>query len=136
MQNEWKIRKDFELLFPNYTKGIELLCQTSLFIGTTRYRDVVLQLSKTQFKLVTTFLSEVSKNQVRVNDVNWRKRFEALYQTDKPVKPKSTKPNIQHLIKHKKVEDSPDFEDEEIVFAEEEEEVVEDDDDESSDMSL
>jgi len=103
-QKEWKIRKDLELVFPNCDKGLELLCQSTVFIKGIRYREVLLKLSTTNHTLIKTFLQEVSKNQVKINDKTWKSRFENLISdngTSKLVerKPKSENDKITELLK-------------------------------------
>jgi len=101
-QREWKILKDLKLSYPNCEKGIELLCQSTIFIKGTRYRDVILQLSKSHYKLTSIFLAEVTHHQVKVNDKNWRKRFSKLYSPDKALKTsdkQKKKDNLKHLIR-------------------------------------
>lgn len=123
-QREWKILKDFKLTFPNCDKGIELLCQSTIFIEKTRYRDVILKLSKTHYRLTKTFLYEVTNNLVKVNDKNWRIRFRDIYnkefkddkKDDKKGSEKKKKDNIQHLIKKEHQTKKLDKKEEELEF--------------------
>ena len=81
-QQEWKIKKEFDLLFPTCEKGVNLLCQSTIFVKGIRYRDIILSLSKTNknnYRLTKTFLNEVTRNQVNVNDKNWITRFSDIY---------------------------------------------------------
>lgn len=116
-QQEWKLLKEFKLTFPNCDKGIDLLCQSTIFVNGTRYRDIILALSKTHYKLTKTFLTEVTRNQVKVNDKNWRIRFGRLYSSLNDAKPKEKKKaeNIAHLIKKENTGKNKDKE-EEVEF--------------------
>jgi len=78
MQNEWKIRKDLSLLFPDRENAVEQLCQEVIRVNGMRYRDFLFQLAKKHHKEVHRFLSEVQKHDVKANDRNWIKRFKAL----------------------------------------------------------
>lgn len=118
MQSEWKIRKDFNLMFSGKEKAIEDLCQMSVSINGKRYRDVLLDLSKEHYKLVEIFLTEVSKNLIKVNDRNWLERFKELAKTDKTVvkkkKPQNIDTKIEELIKKRQKENQKVDSDEDI----------------------
>ena len=142
-QREWKILKDLKLTYPTCDKGVELLCQSTIFIGDTRYRDVILKLSKTHYRLTKTFLYEVSNHLVQVNDKNWRKRFKEIYANEikdkedkkdkKDGKKDKKKDNIQHLIKkeHQTKKEKEKEEEEDSSSS-----VVEEGDDEEEDFIL
>jgi len=118
MQSEWKIRKDFNLMFSGKEKAIEDLCQMSVSINGKRYRDVLLDLSKEHYKLVEIFLTEVSKKLIKVNDRNWLERFKELAKTDKTVvkkkKPQNIDTKIEELIKKRQKENQKVDSDEDI----------------------
>lgn len=150
-QKEWKIRKDLELTYPNCEKGIELLCQTTLSINGVRYRDIILQLSKSNHNLAKTFLDEVTAHRVNAYDKNWKKRFQDIY-LNSVGRPQSKKTNkrtgqndeqerVESLIKKVAVKRNPVTSrkhsvkqeiEEEII----EEEIIEDDTEEDDDFIL
>jgi len=77
-QQEWKIRKQLILTFPNCERAVDMLCQSTTFINGTRYRDAILTLSKTNHKLTKIFMTELTNHHVKINDKNWKIRFERL----------------------------------------------------------